>query len=144
MIDWSKINFFERDEWRDFPDEVDEMLVLSVDWLREITDCIIHIHVAKDADPDAHSPGSFHYGVTARAVDLHFAPGKLTHLQQYLAISQFDFSGIGFYPFWNSPGWHLDTRQARQQRLVWTADKDGEYRYGWRALYWALLGHDIA
>lgn len=35
------------------------------------------------------------------------------------------FKGIGFYPFWNTPGLHLDDRKDAYQ--LWTRDVKGEY-----------------
>ena len=61
------------------------------------------------------------------AVDLHCPTIKYDELA-YLAM-QFPFTGIGLYPYWNSPGLHLDVRPLLldSRRRVWWLDY-GKYR----------------
>jgi len=51
-------------------------------------------------------------------------------LEQFLIACRYFWSGIGFYPYWNSPGIHVDTRPLTlcQRRATWWRDEDGTYR----------------
>jgi len=54
-------------------------------------------------------------------------PGDTHYMIQYLIASRFDFGGIGYYPFWNTPGCHADGRENRNPRAGWWRGKNGKY-----------------
>lgn len=84
-----------------------------------------------------HSDKSMHY--EGRALDFHFGRDPQTHAElsvaeQFLRIcSMRMFGGVGYYPYWNTPGWHIDDR-ARRPTLYWIQDGSGIYHYGLRAI----------
>lgn len=61
-----------------------------------------------------HVSDSQHYpqppGGLGRAVDF-FVRG-VSLLDAWLALERFEFNGVGFYPDWNTPGFHADVRAA--------------------------------
>lgn len=66
-----------------------------------------------------------------RALDIVFfrkVPGDVDVLSQYLFALRFNWSGAGFYPHWNIPGIHLDTRQNAEYMAQWWRDDDGSYK----------------
>ena len=83
------------------------------------TDIILHYGVEGE-----HSKNSFHY--KGMAVDLHFERYK-----QLIKTSElFEFivnewiGGIGVYPHWNAPGFHLDIGPIGR---MWYQNEKGEY-----------------
>ena len=67
-----------------------------------------------------------------RAVDIVFyerKPGDVDVLTQFFFALRFNgLMGVGFYPFWNTPGIHVDTRQNVKYKALWWLDKDGKYK----------------
>jgi len=65
------------------------------------------------------------------AVDVVFylqSPGDVGVLDQFLfALGRSTFRRVGFYPFWNAPGLHLD---MKNETLYWWRDKSLTYHYG--------------
>ena len=122
--DWSSVKHFKPEEWVLKPALVSTELVLLVDDFRDWVGKPFHIHVAWDAN--GHEVNSEHY--LGLAVDLHVE--GLTLLDQWLAAERFPFRGIGVYPYWNSPGLHLDIRRSPRVNLGyrWWKDKDGAYK----------------
>ena len=51
-------------------------------------------------------------------------------IQQYHIASRWPWTGIGLYPYWSTPGLHLDTRPCRplERRSRWYRNEAGEYR----------------
>jgi len=129
MTNWSKVKHFLPKEWGDDPRKASPLLVHAVDELRGFISAVsgkdvpIHIHVCWSQG--GHSPQSYHY--TGQAVDLHFEPVVSYAVQMACILSMTQFGGIGFYPDWNSPGWHLDMRNE-SPRIVWTR-RNSEYLY---------------
>ena len=54
-------------------------------------------------------------------------PGDIHCIIQYCIANQFDFGGLGFYPFWKTPGIHIDCREKKNPRSTWWADIKGRY-----------------
>jgi len=126
-IIWSHVKYFKRDEWKKNPDKVSAKLIYTLDLIRETSGWPIIVHVAWD--DSGHSPHSLHYH--GMAVDFHFQTDlkKFPFIDQFNVISLFrGIGGIGFYPYWNHPGWHIDLRDG-EQRLIWYRDKKGKYIY---------------
>jgi hypothetical protein len=60
-----------------------------------------------------------------RTIDIVFyikTPGDVNVWSQYKFAKQFPWGGIGVYPFWNSPGIHVDTRQGIDHVCTWWRD----------------------
>lgn len=67
------------------------------------------------------------------AVDLVFykeKPGDVPLLEQLLFALRYPWGGIGFYPYWNAPGIHVDSRPTESRREIWWRKKSGEYVAG--------------
>lgn len=130
-VNWSQIRHFDRNEWPKDPSKVNPKLIYTMDDVREGAGVPVWIHVAYEED--GHSPNSYHY--RGDAVDFHFgvsekAGKKLSYLEQFVVLSQYPFGAIGFYPFWNNPGWHVDLRPWGERRLYWVRNRNGGYDYG--------------
>lgn len=126
---WSNLKNFQKKEWISDPSKVNIALVEMVDELTSFVKqehgsratCVVHVAY----EPSGHSENSQHY--LGNAVDLHFAGVHI--FDQYLAAERFNFSGLGVYPFWNSPGLHLDVRKlASYKGARWWKDKNDKYR----------------
>ncbi len=115
-IGWELVDLVSRsDNWGD-PDKMDSITVLLVDkvWSMLGPDMSIKIHCAYDTE--GHSPKSQHY--LAKAVDFHIEgcsfPDAIFLIESILIALQVDgLVGLGIYPEWNNPGFHLDTRGTR-------------------------------
>lgn len=72
--------------------------------------------------------GSMHR--IGKAVDIVFyrkQPGDVTVWEQYdFAVGSKIMMRVGAYPYWNTPGLHVDAKPAR---LYWLCDTTGAYRY---------------
>lgn len=89
------------------------------------------IHCCYEAT--GHASKSFHgRDDKSCATDFHFATMESLALQQDVLskvlddLGLADKVGLGVYPFWNNPGFHLD---GRGRRVRWIRNKDGEYIY---------------
>jgi len=58
------------------------------------------------------------------AVDFHIS-GHKDWWRQFELLLQVGFKGVGWYPQWNNPGWHVD---VREHLLIWRR-VDGVYDY---------------
>ena len=115
---WRKIKHFNvKEKWGD-PYKMDFKLVWLLDELREHLDEPIIIHCGYELE--GHAKNSFHK--TGKAVDFH-----VEGIDLYAAWGEIDklwwFGGAGFYPHWNSPGFHLDLGLYRR----WYRNKQGSY-----------------
>ena len=66
-----------------------------------------------------------------RAIDVVFylrSPGDVDVISQFLFALRFQFTGVGFYPYWKAPGIHVDTRQNVKYRAMWYQEKDNSYK----------------
>lgn len=103
-------------------DYMNPLLGLKLDALREYVGKPIIIH--EGYAESGHSENSAHY--FGNAVDLHIE--GLNLIEQYLVAERFLWGGLGLYPEWNTPGLHLDIREA------------GAYLSYKRAKRWMCLG----
>lgn len=118
---WRGLKHFKREEWGKDPTRANFRLTQIMDRLRELSDSPIQINVCYD--DSGHSPKSYHK--TGDAVDFVFLE-NLSYILQYFYISMFpELRGIGFYPDWHTPGWHVD---LRPEFLRWVRI-DGIYSY---------------
>lgn len=122
---WSviKAHFHKGEKWGD-PDEVDPILLMVLFMLRREIGKPFSIHNAYDP-PGTHSDKSYHY--IGEAVDFHII--GLTLLEASATIEKvlkelklWDKVGLGIYPDWNKPGFHLDIRGYKAR---WSA----QYHY---------------
>ncbi len=137
MADENNLRYFKTREFVKAPDKLHPDIMPSMDELRHLACVPIHIHVAWNTD--GHSKNSYHY--KGMAVDFHFKQGMLSPVEQFACIRSLPiFHGIGFYPWWKSPGWHVDIRQD-QDLLCWISHGPAIYCYGVEALIRYFLEH---
>ena len=100
--DWRRVyGFSENENWGD-PLKMAKSLIYALVALRKYVAKPIIIHCGWEHRGSGWHPA----GV---AVDLHIP--EMHVMDQFFAAERFDaFNGIGVYPFWNSPGLHLDVR----------------------------------
>jgi len=115
------MKYFKESEWIYNSDKVDKKLKNALDKVRDIANVPIIINVAYN--DSGHSKNSYHY--KGKAVDFYFK--GLTNLEQFACISAVpELKGIGYYPWWNNPGWHCD---IRENNLFWISPKYENYIY---------------
>lgn len=105
-------NFSPKENWGD-PNKMSGTLLLTLDAVRRFYDhpFVIHCGFATTG----HSEASFHYKGEASDFDIK-EPGvsfhtqiiKFLHILDGLQLS--GSVGLGIYPQWNNPGFHLDVR----------------------------------
>lgn len=104
---WETIHFFRPEENFGDPTRMSYQLLITLDNFRGYIDVPIIIHCGYETD--GHSENSYHY--KGMAVDCHAKGIDLYDF--YFAATRFQFNGIGIYPWWNSPGLHLDVRPTK-------------------------------
>lgn len=123
MKGWENVEFFTPNEFGTGVENVSLDLVYLLDRIRRLAKTAIVVHCAWAKT--GHSANSWHY--KGLACDFHFT--GLTYLSQYCLMREFrDIGGLGFYPEWNHPGWHVDLRPGF---LQWV-QRSNEYHYGWQ------------
>jgi uncharacterized protein YcbK (DUF882 family) len=122
---WKNLKYFtEKEKWGD-SSKMNPALLLLLDKLRHKIDKPFVIHCGYEKS--GHSTASRHY--SGDAVDFHIADVPFIESIDKLlkALHEIDFMGdvcavyvgLGIYPNWNTPGFHLDLRgySARWGRL---------------------------
>ena len=102
-------------------------LIWALDDVRRYVQRAIGVHESNPIkEPtSSHVPDSLHYA--GRAVDCYARNFPLWDF--FLAASRFPFTGIGVYPYWNTPGLHLEMREdVSKPRKYWWRDDLGNYR----------------
>jgi hypothetical protein len=130
MIDWDQIPYFKMDEFSDpkhpmSGNLMDEKLIFLAVQLRMKANWPMSIHAGMDVEgTHGHSKKSYH--LKGMAFDFHFKTDASLN-EQFYVIKEFGFTGIGIYPEWNNPGFHLDIRPKKEMQL-WKQIK-GKYIY---------------
>ena len=139
MIEWGKVRHFTRDEFGPLPDRLDNRLVYTLDGMRHHEDIRrrqmgrngIIVTINEAWGPRPNNPDSQHPLGHAADCVIRDAVTKepLDAFEQYLIAGEYLFTGLGFYPFWNDSGIHVDTRiqDVYKPRATWWRDEDGEY-----------------
>lgn len=108
-------NFSKKEAWGD----ASKMRALTIWLIQSIREqlpegCWIKIHCGYKSE--GHEKNSFHY--KAQAIDFHVV--GLSILEAELIIMKYlresglvEYIGIGIYPDWANPGFHIDTRGKR-------------------------------
>ena len=120
MINWDRVKFFIPGEFQDpnHPGSGELIDGVTLLWLVELridTGWPIKVHweVGGAVDMDGshgHAKDSFHLAKNGcMAVDFHFIT-KASLRKQFYAVMNSKFSGIGIYPEWDNPGFHVDPR----------------------------------
>lgn len=114
---WGTIKYFKSSENFGRPDKMNYLLLVLLDNLRGFIGRPITIHCGYE------DRGNSSYHCRGMAVDCH---ADMDLIDFYISASRFDFGGIGIYPWWRSPGLHLDVRTA-PMRALWGSIGPGEY-----------------
>ena len=137
-MDWNRIDYFDCYEFDDpnYPgsgDCIDKSLLLNLVALRRVTGwkVLTHYSVGGAVDIDGswgHSGNSLHLSNSGcKAVDFHFETNTPINIQLYYVMIT-GFAGIGVCPYWNNPGFHVDTRLIRRTSL-WSSPAKRVYKY---------------
>lgn len=120
---WTPLRYFQEDEFMPGASKSSKEIRFLIDDIRQALGVPVSINCCWAAK--GHALKSYHY--TGQAIDFHLT--GLDFKTQYGIISSFRaIGGLGFYPTWNNPGWHIDTRPGAQ-RLEWLCI-NGIYTYG--------------
>ena len=127
-IDWEKVRYFKRHEFHD-ADKLNPLLIYSLDALRHAAGKPIKINSDyRPGDPGQHGLG--------KAADIVISGFSV--VDQFLIAEKTRlFSGIGIYPYWNSPGIHVDIRTLKPHEpgARWARNEKGVYV----SLDWAFI-----
>ena len=130
-LNWNSLDHFKRREFDDpdvpgSGDFIDEDILSSIVRLRNFTGWPILIVSAVDMHGRNHAKNSYHNKSRGcRAVDFRFIC-SVPYNNQLETILKFGaFKGIGWYPEWHLPGFHVDNRS---EFLLWKRI-EGEYIY---------------
>jgi len=118
---WKGIKYFTPSEFG--CEDMNGILIYTLENLRKYVGRKVVVHCGyEERETNGYHPKKC-------AVDIHIE--GLNVVDQFLVASRFDaFNGIGVYPYWNSPGLHLDTRPIATKFLSdsrWGCNKAGEY-----------------
>jgi uncharacterized protein YcbK (DUF882 family) len=114
--------FVEREKWGD-PNKMDVRLLFALDRIRHELKRRIIVHCGYELS--GHSENSLHK--IGAAVDFHvYKTGKYELNALYQFFLEFWPGGVGVYPYWNSPGYHLDIGAPGR---TWIVDQYGNYHY---------------
>ena len=116
--DWGKVRFFTKNEnWGD-PLMMERDLIFLLEELRGRFDCPFVIHCGYETS--GHTQNSQHY--RGNAVDFHVVGPQFLDaidlIGRYIGPAPTGFDrdgviGLGIYPHWRDPGFHLDLRGYR-------------------------------
>ncbi len=127
-VDWSKLLHFKVGESDQqgrpafpLPYMMDKDLMCRLDRMRSVVGQPFIIH---ETTGGVHTEPLHGLGL---AIDGHFK--GLSAIEQYLYAEQWCWPGLGFYPFWNDPGIHIDMRRlvANAKGARWWRDDQGQY-----------------
>lgn len=127
--DWTKVAHFKPQEWVKDPRLIHPEAVYLADAIREHTGWPMIIHFGYDPTGHSEDPPSLHYlqkDGFAWAFDFHFMDPSL--LEAWLELERWkDIGGLGIYPWWQNPGFHIDIRRG-PRRGRWWRDQNGQYQ----------------
>lgn len=113
------LHFTTIENWGDY-DKMDIRLLWDLDRIRDDLARPINIHCGYALS--GHAKKSFHK--LGMAVDFSIKESTIENFHQsYLYLLHAWQGGVGVYPYWNTPGFHLDLGPNR----TWVRDKEGKY-----------------
>ncbi len=134
------IRHFSPDEF-DYPDKIDRDALLLLDAMRdkEGERRPVWIRVNADFALTGHSKKSRHRCGDAFDIVIFDARTSrpLDVVEQFFMALRYTWGGIGFYPYWDEPGLHVDRRPwtVLGRRALWWRDKTSPYVF---PDYWCL------
>ena len=121
---WSLLRYFNPEEKNEagnpaFPTPylMESEVMFRLDHMRHVVGKPFIVHCSYEIRKSGQHP-------LGMAVDGHFV--GMTVIEQYLTAEQFGFGGLGFYPYWNNPGIHVDSREIHgyEKASRWWRDKN--------------------
>lgn len=133
---WRVIGRFFSPEEFNHPEKIDETTLLTLYEMRKeeskYLDIIITIN--EDYAESGHATTSWHGrdGV-CKALDIVIRDAKtgkaLPIIDQFFIAIRYEWTGVGFYPYWNTPGLHVETGfDGDYRKGLWYRDQDGTYK----------------
>lgn len=117
-LDWCDIKYFKPSEFKE-PNKMNKFFVFRLDKLRDFIGKPIVIH-------SDYREGDIGYHGKGEAVDFHVK--ELNIVDAYLLIEKSGlFNGIGIYPNWNNPGFHVDMRSEPARWGSWSKRQPNVY-----------------
>jgi len=118
----------------DYPEKIDPFSLQLLDAMRDQEGKRRGIIITVNADfaYSGHAPNSWHY--KGKAFDIVIRDARtgrpLPVMKQFIIAMHYPWGGVGFYPYWNDPGIHVDTRPLGvfQRKATWWRDEKGEYK----------------
>lgn len=117
-----------------YPDKVDDVVLLKLYNMRkeEALYQDIQITINEDYAETGHTNNSLHGrdGV-CRALDIVIRDSmgnSLPILEQFFIALRYNWTGIGFYPYWITPGLHVESDEAESRKGLWYRDAYGVYK----------------
>ena len=129
-------NFDESENWGNLT-KVNPLLILTLNYIRKYINTPIHINCVYEKS--GHSATSQHY--KGNAVDFYLGSflkfyDQINLMERTLIYLNLDDRvGFGIYPYWNTPGFHLD---IRGEKARWGRDSKGEY-VGYDAIKYEII-----
>jgi len=127
MLFWNRLKFLKENEAWGSPEKMSGLLLFALDVIREELKCPVIIHCGWSAGT-GHAPNSYHY--SGLACDFHieggslsYNAGKIVEILNNLGVLNY---GLGAYPEWGTPGFHLDLRPTL---TYWVSTEKGRYTY---------------
>lgn len=115
---WSKSKFFKDDKIK-YAGKSTKEIVDLMDKIRQTVDKPIIIHRAYDPKAKVTSQ---HFKIPCCAVDFHIQTLGITEYDKYEYLYKCfcdffkdypEITGLGVYPYWNNPGFHIDLREKK-------------------------------
>ena len=122
---WEFLRYFSRHEAWGNPELIDPYLLLTLDVIRHCLGWPFIVHCGVQGK---HVDNSYHY--FGQAVDGHFITETsllMQSIETEAIITKIGLDhrlGLGLYPLWNFPGFHLDTRGKKAR---WGKITESEY-----------------
>jgi len=103
MSYWDRIKYFTPEEMG--AEDMDFVLMNKLNIFAALIRYPVIIHCGYETS--GHAPDSYHY--RKMAADFHVKDHP-NYDKQFRILMDLRFNGIGWYPEWNNPGWHVDVR----------------------------------
>ena len=117
---WERIDTLSKTDGWGQPRCIDGKLIILFSELQKILDEPVYIH--KAYEEEGHVENSFHY--SGQAIDFHVGTQPVhSLLKVWKILNEWWNGGLGVYPCWNEPGFHIDMGPKKR----WQKNKEGVY-----------------
>lgn len=142
--DWQLVKYFKAHEFMPNPYQMEQSIVFLIDTIRDLFNSPIHITSAWSPGT-GHSATSQHYVGKALDFWIEDIPFRdaVDLMEDFLSapprgIGEWNKVGLGIYPAWSIPGFHMDTRgtMARWGAVTY---KGRQTYISWDSAYEAII-----